>query len=88
MNERLWRLAEIRRSVWIDSLSRDETGNGTLGGIIESGGVHSNPKIFQKAISGSSLHDKQPRELAESEDRSKPSSIHGPRRAPLGEANR
>jgi len=43
--------------------------------MIESGGagVHSNPRIFQKAISKSSLHDRQPRELAESEDHSKPS---------------
>jgi len=43
--------------------------------MIESGGAgaHSNPRIFQKAISKSSLHDRQPRELAESEDHSKPS---------------
>jgi len=71
----LWRLAEIRRSVWIDSLSRDDTGNGTLSGMIESGGggAHSNPTIFQRALSGSSPYYKQPRELAESEDYSKPS---------------
>ncbi len=63
---------EIRRSVWTGSLSRGDTGNGTLGGMIESdaASVHSNPRIFQRAISKSSLHDQQPRELAESEDHS------------------
>src|SRR3954470_13032467 len=70
MNERLRKLAEIGQSVWIDSLSRDGIENGNLSGMIEDGvvGVTSNPTIFQKAISESSLYDEQLQELAEKED--------------------
>ncbi len=72
----------------VEAVSRDATGNGTLGGMIESGGVHSNSTLFQKAISGSSLHYKQPRELAESEDYSKLSRcLWTVRRDTLGGAN-
>ncbi len=70
MNERLRRLAEIGQSVWMDSLSRDDIQNGNLERMIEEGvvGVTSNPTIFQKAISESSLYDEQLQELAEKED--------------------
>ena len=70
MNERLRKMAEIGQSVWIDSLSRDDIENGNLSGMIEDGvvGVTSNPTIFQKAISESSLYDEQLQELAERED--------------------
>src|SRR5215210_3308886 len=70
MNERLQRLAGIGKSVWMDSLSRDDIQNGNLERIIEEGvvGVTSNPTIFQKAISESSLYDEQLQELAERED--------------------
>ncbi|HZC18451.1 MAG TPA: transaldolase, partial [Rubrobacteraceae bacterium] len=70
MNERLRRLAEIGQSVWMDSLSRDDLENGNLRRMIENGvvGVTSNPTIFQKAISESSLYDEQLQELAERED--------------------
>src|SRR5918992_3799072 len=70
MNERLRRLAGIGQSVWMDSLSRDDIQNGNLERMIEEGivGVTSNPTIFQKAISESSLYDKQLQELAEKED--------------------
>src|SRR5829696_10237574 len=70
MNERLRRLAGIGQSVWIDSLSRDDIQNGNLERMIEDGvvGVTSNPTIFQKAISESSLYDGQLQELAEKED--------------------
>jgi len=69
-NERLRRLAEIGQSVWIDSISRDDLENGNLQRLIEEGvvGVTSNPTIFQKAISGSSLYDEQLQELAKQED--------------------
>jgi transaldolase len=61
MNERLLRLAEAGQSAWMDSLSRDDLENGKLERMIESGvvGVTSNPTIFQKAISHSSLYDEQ-----------------------------
>ena len=73
----------------VEAVSRDATGNGTLGGMIESGGVHSNSTLFQKAISESSLLYKQPREIADSEDYSKLSrcftaATSSARRAQLG----
>ena len=70
MSERLRKLQEIGQSVWIDSISRDDLENGNLQRLIEEGvvGVTSNPTIFQKAISGSSLYDDQLQELAEKED--------------------
>ena len=70
MNERLQRLAGIGQSVWMDSLSRDDIQDGNLERMIEEGvvGVTSNPTIFQKAISESSLYDEQLQELAEKED--------------------
>jgi len=70
VNERLRKLAEIGQSVWMDSLSRDDIQNGNLEQVIESGvvGVTSNPTIFQKAISESSLYDEQLEELSQRED--------------------
>jgi transaldolase len=70
VNERLRRLAEIGQSVWMDSLSRDDIENGNLERMIENGvsGVTSNPTIFQKAISHSSLYDEQLEELSRGED--------------------
>ena len=73
MNERLRKLQEIGQSVWIDSLSRDDIENGNLKRLIEGGvvGVTSNPTIFQKAISESSLYDEQLEELSQKEDNPK-----------------
>jgi transaldolase len=70
MNERLRKLQEIGQSVWIDSLSRDDIENGNLERMIEDGvvGVTSNPTIFQKAISESSLYDDQLQELSQKLD--------------------
>lgn len=70
MNERLKKLQEIGQSVWIDSLSRDDIENGNLQRMIDDGvvGVTSNPTIFQKALSESSLYDDQLGELTEKED--------------------
>src|SRR5829696_2300308 len=73
MNERLRKLAQAGQSVWIDYLSRDSIQSGELQGMIESGvvGVTSNPTIFQKAISESSLYDEQLDEVSRSEDDTK-----------------
>ncbi|CAN5677235.1 MAG: transaldolase [Actinomycetota bacterium] len=70
MNERLRELQAAGQSVWIDSLSRDDIQNGDLQSMVEEGvtGVTSNPSIFQKSISSSSLYDEQLSEVAESED--------------------
>src|SRR5215207_4776524 len=70
MNERLRKLAEAGQSVWIDSLSRDDIENGNLERMIEEGvvDVTSNPTIFQKGISHSTLYDEQLQELSRRED--------------------
>ena len=70
MNERLRKLQEIGQSVWIDSLSRDDIENGNLERMMGDGvvGVTSNPTIFQKAISESSLYDEQLEELSQKVD--------------------
>ncbi len=70
MNERLQSLARIGQSVWMDSLSRDDIQDGNLERMIEEGvvGVTSNPTIFQKAISESSLYDEQLGELSGREE--------------------
>jgi transaldolase len=80
MNERLRKLQEIGQSAWIDSISRDDLENGNLQRLIEEGvvGVTSNPTIFQKAISGSSLYDDQLQELSEMEDDPRRSSSVSP----------
>lgn len=56
----LRRLKEIGQCVWLDDLSRDLLVSGRLRQMMEEdgiAGVTSNPTIFQKAISGSSLYD-------------------------------
>jgi transaldolase len=70
VNDRLRRLAEAGQSVWIDYLSRDSIQSGELREMIEAGvvGVTSNPTIFQKAISESSLYDEQLEEISQRED--------------------
>jgi transaldolase len=69
VNDRLRRLAEAGQSVWIDYLSRDSIQSGELREMIEAGvvGVTSNPTIFQKAISESSLYDEQLEEVSRRE---------------------
>src|SRR5215208_7580099 len=70
MNERLRKLAEAGQSVWIDSLSRDDIENGNLERMIKDGvvGVTSNPTIFRKGISHSTLYDEQLQKLSRRED--------------------
>ncbi|MBA2692149.1 MAG: transaldolase [Rubrobacter sp.] len=78
MNERLGELQAAGQSVWIDSLSRDDIQNGDLQRMVEEGvtGVTSNPSIFQKAISSSSLYDEQLGEVAANEDDPKEVFFH------------
>ena len=68
---RLHELSEQGVSVWVDSLSREMLETGELARLVKEDavvGVTSNPTIFQKAISGSSLYDEQLQELAKQED--------------------
>ncbi len=56
----LLQLRSAGQCVWIDNLSRDLIVSGKLRDMIEEdgiAGVTSNPTIFQKAISGSTLYD-------------------------------
>jgi transaldolase len=56
------RLAAEGVSIWLDDLSRRRILSGNLAELISSRevtGVTTNPTIFQKAISGSSLYDAQ-----------------------------
>jgi transaldolase len=66
-NETLKELSDARVSIWLDDLSRERLVRGTLAALIRDKhvvGVTTNPTIFQKAISGSSLYDDQIRDLA------------------------
>jgi transaldolase len=61
----LHRLSALGQSVWIDYLSRDLLGSGSLARAIEEDavvGVTSNPTIFQKALSTGDAYDGQLRE--------------------------
>jgi transaldolase len=72
VNENLRKISELGQGVWIDSISRDDlVEGGALHRLIEDGvvGVTSNPSIFQKAFSESSLYDEQMEEVSkETED--------------------
>ena len=52
---------EQQQSPWLDNLRRDALVDGSLQSAINSGirGLTSNPTIFQKAITSSSLYDEQ-----------------------------
>ena len=59
-------LAALGQSVWYDFIKRDLIKDGELDNLINMGvrGVTSNPSIFQKAISSSSLYDASIKELS------------------------
>ncbi|MCB0340390.1 MAG: hypothetical protein KDD53_12340, partial [Bdellovibrionales bacterium] len=60
-NAQVAALNAIGQSIWYDNLSRDVLTSGELKRLIELGvsGLTSNPTIFQKAISDSSLYDNE-----------------------------
>ena len=55
----LKKLSDLGQSVWYDNISRELIQNGGLGNIVASGvtGLTSNPSIFEKSISSSSIYD-------------------------------
>ncbi len=59
-------LAGVGQSVWLDTISRDMIAKGELRRLVALGvrGVTSNPDIFHKAITGSSIYDSQIDQLA------------------------
>lgn len=66
MNNRLFELAQLGQSVWIDFISRDALRSGELAGYINDGvlGLTSNPAIFEKSMSKGSAYDDDIRRLA------------------------
>ncbi len=54
-------LHQAGQSVWLDFIRRDMLGNGELEALVDEGirGLTSNPSIFQQAIAGSDLYDRQ-----------------------------
>jgi transaldolase len=64
--ETLKQLSDAGVAIWLDDLSRERLVSGTLAELVRDKhvvGVTTNPTIFQKAISGSSLYDDQVRDL-------------------------
>ena len=59
MNRLQQLFSECGQSPWLDTLSRDALQDGSLAALIQRGvrGVTSNPSIFEKSISGSTLYD-------------------------------
>ena len=67
MTDPLKSLSEAGVSIWLDDLSRDRLLSGDLKTLLSERsvvGVTTNPTIFQKAVSGSSVYDGQLRDLA------------------------
>jgi transaldolase len=67
MTDPLRRLSDEGVAVWLDDLSRDRLASDNLTDMVRDRslvGVTSNPTIFQKAVSGSDLYDRQLRDLA------------------------
>jgi len=59
-------LQRFGQSLWYDNISRDLLQSGAIKKLIDEGvtGMTSNPAIFEKAITGSTVYDDQLRELA------------------------
>ncbi|MEO8081485.1 MAG: transaldolase [Caldimonas sp.] len=67
MNARLKKLHDLGQSLWVDNISREMLGDGTLAGYIETlsvTGLTSNPTIFEHAIGGGDAYDEQIATLA------------------------
>ena len=62
----LKKLSDFGQSVWYDNISRELIQSGGLGAIVANGvtGLTSNPTIFEKAISTSSVYDSDIESLA------------------------
>ena len=67
-SDKLSKLSQLGQSIWYDNLSRELLQDGSLGNLIKSGvlGLTSNPSIFEKAISSSSIYDNDIKLLSDS----------------------
>lgn len=65
---KLYELAELGQSIWLDYISKPLLTTGELRNFIKNGlrGITSNPAIFEKAIDNSSDYDNEIRELTNS----------------------
>ena len=64
----LLRLSQLGQSLWYDYITRDLVASGELARLIAEDGLRgmtSNPTIFEKAIAGSRLYDKDIRRLSD-----------------------
>ncbi|HZE91365.1 MAG TPA: transaldolase [Rhizobacter sp.] len=62
MNPHLQKLHALGQSLWVDNISREMLGNGTLKGYIADlsvTGLTSNPTIFEQAIGAGDFYDQQ-----------------------------
>jgi transaldolase len=66
MMNRIRQIAALGQAIWLDYISRELIRSGKLAELVDEGitGVTSNPAIFQKAISGSSVYDDEISRLA------------------------
>ena len=67
MNPNLRQLHALGQSMWVDNITREMLGDGTLEGYIDElsvTGLTSNPTIFEHAISAGDLYDEQIAELS------------------------
>lgn len=67
VNPRLAKLAAIGQSIWIDNITREMLGDGSIKRYIDESsvtGLTSNPTIFEKAIAAGSFYDDQIAELS------------------------
>ena len=66
-SDKLLKLKSLGQSIWYDNLSRELLEDGSLKSLLDTGilGVTSNPAIFEKAISSSSIYDQDIKALAD-----------------------
>ena len=66
-SDKLLKLKSLGQSIWYDNLSRELLEDGSLRSLLDTGilGVTSNPAIFEKAISSSSIYDQDIKLLAD-----------------------
>ena len=67
MNPNLKKLHALGQSLWVDNITRQMLGDGTLQGYVDAlsvTGLTSNPTIFEHAIGAGDLYDAQIAELA------------------------
>ena len=84
------KLHELGQSIWIDSITREMVGSGTLQSYIDDKavtGLTSNPSIFDKALNGSNDYDDQIEQLL-AQGEAGEELVGGAEELPQGESGR